>query len=237
MKTLRACLRLAMCKPALKPISAPRRIRLVAFDLDGTLTRGDTVCEIIGRHMGHLHRMRALEAICDKRRDRDSIRRLRTELASYYRVSTRMRLRSFLSSVTVAPGARKGFDLLRRSGITTAIVSIMWEFAAEWLAEKLGADYHVGTRLLDDGSIDHFWPEDKAVWLDRLMSKLDVRRHEAAAVGDSWRDVGMFDVVDHAIYVGRGRPPSPRVLHAPNGNIYEIARFLTGTDLRQGFEW
>jgi hypothetical protein len=137
MKTPHECSRLAMRESALK---APGRIRLVAFDLDGTLTRGDTVCEVIGRQMGHFRRVRALEAICGKQRDRDSVRLLRTELVSYYRAATRAKLRSFLSSLTLAPGARKGFDLLRRSGVTTAIVSITWEFAAEWLAEKLGAD-------------------------------------------------------------------------------------------------
>jgi HAD superfamily phosphoserine phosphatase-like hydrolase len=210
-------------------LKGPGRIRLVAFDLDGTLTRGDTVCEVIGRHMGHFRRVRALEAICSRQRDRDSIRLLRTELVSYYGAATRARLRSFLSSLTLAPGARKGFDLLRRSGVTTAIVSITWEFAAEWLAEKLGADYYAGARLLDGGTIDHFWPEDKAVWLERLMVELGVRRHETAAVGDSWPDMVMFDVVDCAIYVGSGPPPHPRVLHIPNGNIYAIARFLTGT--------
>jgi hypothetical protein len=91
MKTPHEYSRLAM-REALKPISAPGRIRLVAFDLDGTLTRGHTVCEIIGRHMGHLRRVRTLEALCGKRRDRDSIRLPRTELASYYRASTRTRL-------------------------------------------------------------------------------------------------------------------------------------------------
>jgi phosphoserine phosphatase len=221
-----------MREPALKPISAPGRIRLAAFDLDGTLTRGDTVCETIGRHMGHLRRVRALEALCGKRRDRDSIRLLRTELASYYRASTRTRICSFLSSLTLAAGALEGFDLLRRSGVTTAIVSITWELAAEWLAQKLGADHHVGTRFLDDGSIDHFWPEDKGVWLERLMLKFGLGRHETAAVGDSWLDMAMFDVVDHAIYVGPGLPPHPRVLHVPNGDICEIARLLTGTPRR-----
>lgn len=37
--------------------------RLVAFDLDGTLLRGDTVCEALARRMGHFERMRELEAI------------------------------------------------------------------------------------------------------------------------------------------------------------------------------
>jgi len=64
------------------------------------------------------------------------------------------------------------------------------------------------------------------------MLNLGLSRTETAAVGDSWLDMAMFDVVDHAIYVGPGLPPHPRVLHVPNGDIYEIARLLTGTPRR-----
>src|SRR5262249_62175934 len=107
----------------------------------------------------------------------------------------RTRLRSSLSSLTLAPGAHKGFALLRHSGVRSAIVSITWEFAAEWLAETLHADYYAGTRFRDDGSVDHFWPEDKGAWLERLMRKLCFGRDQTAAVGDSWAGTAMFDVV------------------------------------------
>jgi phosphoserine phosphatase len=49
-------------------------IRLVVFDLDGTLTRGDTVCCVIARKLGHFERMLELERIitddAGSRRDR-----------------------------------------------------------------------------------------------------------------------------------------------------------------------
>jgi HAD superfamily phosphoserine phosphatase-like hydrolase len=196
-----------MGEAAPDPTPPRGRIRLVAFDLDGTLTRRETVCETIGRRLGHLRRVRALEALCAERRDRDSLRLLRAELASIYRASTRARLRASLSSLTLAPGTRRGFVHLRRSGVTTAIVSIAWEFAARWLAEKLGADHYVGTRFLDDGSVEHFWPEDKGAWLEGLMVKLGVGRHETAAVGDSWTDTVMFDVTGHAFSGGAAPPP------------------------------
>src|SRR5262245_24201598 len=167
-------------------------IRLVAFDLDGTLTRGDTVCEAIARGMGHLDRMRALEANAEARRDRASLRSLREELARYYRAATRAELYSHLRSRALAPGARDGLALLHGWGIATAVVSITWGFAAEWLAAELGVDYHVGTRLTVDGGVDHFWPEDKGAWLARLMRGLGVGPAETAAVGDSWRDLAMF---------------------------------------------
>jgi HAD superfamily phosphoserine phosphatase-like hydrolase len=168
-------------------------LRLAAFDLDGTLLRGDTVCEALARKLGHLERMRELEATQEERQDRDSLLFLRKELAAYYQGVPALELRSYLSTLTLAPGAREGFALLRQAGIVTAIVSITWEFAVEWVATELGADYYVGTRFLDDGSIEHFWPEDKAVWLADLMRRRGIRREETVAVGDSWRDVPMLE--------------------------------------------
>jgi HAD superfamily phosphoserine phosphatase-like hydrolase len=208
-------------------VKTARPVRLAAFDLDGTLLRGDTVCEVLARTLGHLERMRELEAIQEARQDRDSLLVLRKELAAYYQGVPALELRSYLSTLTLAPGAREGFALLRRAGIVTAIVSITWEFAAQWLAAEVGADYHVGTRLLADGSIEHFWPEDKAVWLAALRRRHGIGRDETVAVGDSWRDVPMLETAGVRVYVGKVLPPGLTAIHLPDGDIGEVARVVT----------
>jgi HAD superfamily phosphoserine phosphatase-like hydrolase len=201
-------------------------LRLAAFDLDGTLLRGDTVCEALARKLGHLERMRELEATQEERQDRDSLLFLRKELAAYYQGVPALELRSYLSTLTLAPGAREGFALLRQAGIVTAIVSITWEFAVEWVATELGADYYVGTRFLDDGSIEHFWPEDKAVWLADLMRRRGIRREETVAVGDSWRDVPMLEAAAVQVYVGKVLPRGLTAIHLPDGDIRDVARVV-----------
>ena len=55
---------------------AQPRTRLVTFDLDGTLVRGNSVCEVLAHKLGHLDRMRMLESIASQRRDRESIQLL-----------------------------------------------------------------------------------------------------------------------------------------------------------------
>ncbi len=55
-----------------------------------------------------------------------------------------------------------------------AIVSLTWEFAVEWFANRLGADYSVGTGLSADGLINHFWPKDKELRLTGLADRLGV---------------------------------------------------------------
>ncbi len=58
-------------------IRAP--VSLVAFDLDGTLIRGDTVCQVIARRMGHLECMDELELLTGL----GGIAAARAELAGY----------------------------------------------------------------------------------------------------------------------------------------------------------
>jgi len=95
-------------------------IALVAFDLDGTLLRGDTVCQAIARQMGHLDRMNEFE----QRSHTDEIAAARSELAGYYASSSRDQLLSYLECCQLAPGTESAFALLKQHGIQTAIVSI-----------------------------------------------------------------------------------------------------------------
>src|SRR6266567_6787443 len=119
-------------------------IGLAAFDLDGTLLRGQTVCEAIALQLGHSGRMRELESLTEP----DDIRAAREEMVEWYRLVPVSELHAALGSLQFAPGALEGFRLLKEHRISTAIVSITWEFAVEWFARQFDADYFVGTKLL-----------------------------------------------------------------------------------------
>lgn len=165
-------------------------MRLAAFDLDGTLLRGQTACEAIAEGIGRLERMTELEAM-----RADQVREVipaREEMAGWYPPFTRDELRRHLAALRVAPGVDEGFRLLRDHGFRLAIVSITWEFAVEWFAARRGADYWVGTGLSPDGAITHFWPQGKATWLERLARDLGVDMRRVAAVGDSRADIPML---------------------------------------------
>lgn len=196
------------------------QIALVAFDLDGTLLRGDTVCQAIARQMGHLERMNELE----QRTHPDEIAVARAELAAYYALSSRDQLLASLEGCQLAPGAEQAFVLLQQHGIQTAIVSITWSFSVEWFASRLGADYGVGTLLADDGSITHFWPHHKAEWLGDLMHQLDLTPRQVAAIGDSSGDRAMLEHVDHRFFVGARLPDGLDAIHLPDGDILAIAQ-------------
>ena len=201
-------------------------VKLVAFDLDGTLLRGDTVLEVLAAGLGRLERMRELESSTNWS-DIGAIEQARLEVAGWYQGVALETLLSFLPRAKVAPGVQEGMSLLRSAGVRTAVVSVTWEFAVQWFADEFGADYWVGTTLTDDGQIVHFGPHSKPVWLAELANSLGIALDEVAAVGDSGGDIAMLRAVGHAYYVGFSLPPDlPHAIHIPDANIASLAKAI-----------
>jgi HAD superfamily phosphoserine phosphatase-like hydrolase len=197
-------------------------LRLVAFDLDGTLLRGRTVCEGIAARLGHLERMQELE----RNRERCQIEAAREEMLSWYELHSHSALCADLPGVEIAPGADQAFAFLRARGVRTAIVSITWSFAVAHFARRFGADAFVGTNI-DGGRIVHFWPEDKPRWLAAHCASLGWSLADVGAVGDSLGDMPMLDAVGHAVFVGRELPRGcVGIRHAPLADMRLVAEML-----------
>jgi phosphoserine phosphatase len=196
-------------------------IRLVAFDLDGTLLRHQTVCELLAHHLGTSERMRQLEQLDQPA----AIRQARREMLGWYRAYSLTQLCAFLPSAQLAPGAEEGIALLKQHQMQLALVSITWEFAVAWFAHQWGMQHFVGTRVSAAGAISHFWPADKAGWVARLAHRLQLDLSQVAAVGDSAGDVPMLRLSGFPIFVGKTLPEglSPEA-HDPAGDIYRIAQ-------------
>ena len=191
-------------------------MRIAAFDLDGTLLREQTVAEAIAMGIGRIGRMREFEQLGSSQIE---------EMAEWYSSFTFSDLCKHLTAIRFAPGVNEGFALLHDHGFKIAIVSLTWEFAVEWFANRLGADYSVGTGLSSGGLITHFWPQDKALWLTGLAAKLGVDMKDVAAVGDSGGDIPMLLSVGHRFWVGEAIPPEldRKVIHEPTGDIRLVA--------------
>jgi phosphoserine phosphatase len=205
------------------PNAGPKRtqIKLVAFDVDGTLLRGPTLCECIALGIGKCDEMRAIERLTLAK----DIAAARAEMISWYQCHDKATLLRYVKSVTFAPGAREGVLTLKRAGVRVALVSITWQFAVDWVASELGVDLAVGTGWREDGTIAHFWPEDKPTWLAECAEGIGVRPAEIAAVGDSRGDLQMLRSAAIGYFVGQERQDlAEHVKHWPGADIREIAR-------------
>ncbi|PZU20525.1 MAG: hypothetical protein DI589_17370 [Shinella sp.] len=192
---------------------------LMAFDVDGTLLRGENICECIARNIGRSSEMAAFERL----RTREDIADGRHAMLEWYRPYSQATLIEYLRDLRLAPGVRSGFARLKSQGVKIALVSITWQFAVEWLAADLGADYAVGTGWSPENGIAHFWPEDKATWLQTLLETLEIDQRGLVAAGDSYGDIPMLKFAGRGYFVGTDLPQDlQHVHHWPNADISAI---------------
>lgn len=194
-------------------------LRLAAFDVDGTLLRGENIYGCIGRHIGRSTEMAAFELL----RAREDLTTGRETMLEWYLPFSKARLIEHLADLRLAPGVTQGFARLKAAGVKIALVSITWQFAVEWLASELGADYAVGTGWREDNTLSHFWPEDKAIYLNSLLAELKLAQGSLAAVGDSHGDIPMLNLASRSYFVGE--TPPMELLHAqhwPDADIDDI---------------
>jgi phosphoserine phosphatase len=198
-------------------------VRLVAFGLDGTLIRGRNALEVLGDAFGRPEWADRMDILSMRG---ETSQQMRSRVGPWRPIPRAERCRP-LSTVRLAPGANEAFRLLHERGVTTAIVSISWDFIVAWFARRFGTAHWAAARLGPDGTVTPLWPEDKGPWLERLMATLGVARDEVAAVGDSPRDASLLRASGHAFYVGAALPSDlPGIHHHPDGDLEVVARAM-----------
>ncbi len=198
-------------------------IRLAIFDVDGTLLRGDTICQAIARGLGKYERMCEFERWTGEER----ILSARKEMAEWYLTAGESVVRSHLTAISWAPGAHEGIAELQRAGIEVALASVTWSFAVEHVAQTLNVKRRRSTELdFATGSVTHTWGNTKAEFLTEVVNELGVSVTDVAAVGDSSGDYEMLRTAGTAIFVGTEPPDLEQVTHMPEADIRDVAKLI-----------
>jgi phosphoserine phosphatase len=197
---------------------------IVGFDLDGTLLRGPTACEVIAEPLGRLEQMKYFETM----KTEQEIVSARTEMARWYDGRAFADLQCFCERACWAPGAWEAVALLQSRGIEVVIASITWSFAVAWFAKRLNIRRYLGTQLLPNGDIVHVWDHDKGRWFRDLVQDYGVPDSLVAAVGDSQGDAEFLRVAALRFFVGSGPVPNipPPVVHIPNADLRVVAEHI-----------
>lgn len=195
-------------------------VKLAVFDVDGTLLRGDTVCQVIARGLGKYERMCELERLSAI----DDIIAAREEMAGWYRDAGMSKLSPLLDDLPWAPGVEEGIEALRAAGITVALASVTWSFAVERIARRFGIDLITASGLdFDTGHIDHVWGGTKARFLNSLGEQHGISMPMTAAVGDTSSDYDMLRLAGLGIFVGDSPPTVKGLSHMPDADIRHVA--------------
>lgn len=174
-------------------------IRLVAFDLDGTLVDAPSSWGWVHRHFGESNDESLRLFLEGKIDDAEFIQRDIRLWWKHRPGITVDDVEAILADVPLMPGARTLFDGLRARGILSAIVSGGIDLLARRVGRELGVAYVLANgfavdsdgRLTGTGHI-RVPIKDKESVLARVQQQLGVPPSDTAAVGNSEIDVGMF---------------------------------------------
>ncbi|MCI4330381.1 MAG: HAD-IB family phosphatase [Thermoplasmata archaeon] len=174
-------------------------LRLVAFDMDGTLVDVDSSWGAVHRHFGD-ENAEALDLfVNDRIDDEEFVRRDIRKWWTHRPGLTVQDLGAILDAVPLMPGARALFDELHRRRVGTAIISGGIDVLAKRIGRELGIEYVLANgfrvdasgRLTGEGII-RVPIKGKERVLEQVQRQLGVSVEETASVGNSDIDVGLF---------------------------------------------
>lgn len=208
-------------------VDVPSGIRLVAFDLDGTLTRGQTCMEAVAGAFGFAAQM----SVWEQSRTEQDLIAARLGMWEYLQHLSAEDMDAVLADIPLAPGAVEGITALRTAGIATIIVSLTHAPNVAYFAGRLGVDAHFGTEPDGNGGYRHVFPASKPTLLAEYANALGISPEQIAAVGDTPNDVPMLRAARISIYVGTTLPGGfTPTWHLPAAPIDEIAHIILKPD-------
>ena len=174
-------------------------IRLVAFDIDDTLTHGISIWEMIYRLLGTWESVGVKHLERFQRGEIDYNEFARAD-AWEYRGNPPEIITEAAAALSYVRDMEKTFSELHGRDIMTALVSSTIGQFAEWLAQRLGVRHFyanpmlVGADGLLTGEIELAVPcHHKHHAMRELRERLGVSKDEILAVGDSVLDFTMFE--------------------------------------------
>ncbi len=183
-----------------------REIKLFVFDIDNTITTGDTIWEAMHKACGtwQTHGKIFLQMF---NRGEITFEKFSELDVKAWQGTPVKKLEKVMRKIKIVPGFARLMKHLHRRGIKTALVSCSVGQFADYLAEKFGIDYVFANPLLIKdkkiaGKIKlKVKGQQKSQILKKLIKKLKLGKKHLAVCGDSKFDVPMFEHSHHTFIV------------------------------------
>jgi phosphoserine phosphatase len=165
-----------------------RNIRLVIFDLDGTLTPVDSLWRYLHEAFGTWDRGKI--AALKYRRGEISYKEWAETDAGNWAGASLSQVTNMLERIPYREGAREVFDELRRRQVRTAILSAGLSILTDKAAKELGADVAFSNELetnngrLTGGITVRVAVNNKKEIIEQIATRLEIPLRNVALVGD-----------------------------------------------------
>jgi phosphoserine phosphatase len=183
-----------------------QQFKLVAFDLDGTLTRERSIWEYIHKRLGkwygfaedYQNQFLAGEISYEEFCERD---------AQVWKGMKVEKLLDIVKTVPFRPGVDDLIHYLKQKGLKLSMVSSGISLLSDWVHQKYGFDYSVSNDLLHENGVltgrvkIQVRYDKKAEWVKKILKKFRVKPDEVIAIGDSKGDMDMFQMVGFSVAI------------------------------------
>jgi phosphoserine phosphatase len=180
-------------------------IRMVSFDMDGTLIRGTTASLFMAERLGNLAAVQGLE------RGFDAGEITAADFADAV-VHTHAGLRlaevqRHFEQLPLIPGIAETIAALKQQGVICLIATVSYSCYARVIAERFGFDDHCGAVMHEtDGRLTgrmarYIDAHGKRAYVESMAQRHDLPMQAVAHVGDSVSDLPTFAAVGKAIAI------------------------------------
>ena len=197
-------------------------IRLVAFDLDGTLIPDTTVSLSLARHLGYQVELQELER---QFRDGEIGNAVIADFeAERLRGLAVNEAEEIVEGIPLIEGLRETLETLKAHGIATLIATITWSFAPRVYRHRFDFDGHCGTVMgeaaghLTGGVVRYCDAFDKCDYVVAEALRRGLEPEHCAAVGDSRSDLPLFGWVGASLALNATAAARKAARHAIETN-------------------
>jgi len=191
----------------------PRDLRLVAFDMDGTLLTPRSSWAVLHQAFGTNNDQHLAAYL---RHEIDDEQFIRSDVALWQAAMGKIpltRIQAILDTIAPVPGAPETVAALHAAGVATVIITGGLKCLAQRLMHEWDMSAAYGNVLLadDDGHLTgegvvEVRAREKDLVLQRVMAERGLTRAQVAAVGDTIIDLTLFKLAGVGIAVNTDDP-------------------------------
>ena len=182
-------------------------IKLVVFDMDGTLLQPRSSWAQIHDHFGTDNTEMLRLYIDHKITDEEFVKAdIKLWNSNSKKTVNEEYINSIMDKIKPLKGAEILIKELHKQNIKTVILSGGIQYLADRWMNKWNMDYALANKLIDDDkgnltAIINSSGHNKGPMMDKIIKKYNYKKNQVAAVGDTIVDIPMFDRAGLAIAV------------------------------------
>ena len=211
------------------------QIKLVVFDMDGTLLEPRSSWAIIHDHFGTDNSEMLQQYIDHKISDKEFVK---ADIELWNSKSKRpvdeKYINSIMDKAKPVEGAENLVRGLHERNIKTAILSGGIQYLADKWAKEWEMDYALANELIDDEdgnltAIINSSGHNKGPMMEEIIKKYKLEKNEIAAVGDTMVDLPMFEIAGLSIAVNTDdeRVINQADYHLKSRNLTPLLKLIT----------